>query len=1010
MNLPRWSLRNPVTTGMLLVSVLALGAIAAPKLPLAFLPEVSFPGIEITIPYPNALPAQVEEEITRPAEEALATLSRVRRISSWSSANAANLYIEFDWGEDIAPLRVEAREKLERIRDRLPVDVDQIQVNSFRSSDIPVLECRIAADRDLSRDYELLNRHLADPLRRVPGVAKVELYGVEPPQVRIDFSLAALQRHGLDADRILARLDASSRSLNAGLLRRTDQAWPLRVVNQFGSLAEFQSFPVNERGLKLGDIAQVALTEPDLDYGRHLDQARAIGLNVIKESGANTVAVAERANRALTEIGRDPLLTGIRVLTFTDQAKDIRNSLEGLMHAGIIGAVLATVVLFFFLRNMVTTAVVAMAIPFSLLAASAMLYFTGRTLNILSMMGLMLAVGMLVDNAVVVLESIHRHREKGLSSLRAALVGSREVLPAVISATMTSIIVFLPLVLGGRTEITTWIGEVGRTIIFTLICSLFLSLTAIPLVMGRILHARVGKQSGFLERLAAFHQRILHWTLAHRPATAGIAAGVFVISIFAFMPVDKSAFTASKVEGVGMQYEFSDNLNHHEVEKYVTRIESWLHARKDSLNIRSTYSYFTNNSAFTRAYLATGHQHDEGAEKLRKSLRARLPELPGLKLRLRGRDEDSGPSRITVRLFGDPGPRLDGLAEEVQRRLSRVPGLNDVVVGGERGRQEVEVVVDRERAFGYGLTAARVGGAVAQFFRGRPLARFRGPEGEVQVQARLAETDRSSLAQLDQFPLVVAGQAPVPLGSVADFRTVRTPSSVERQQRRSILAVRGNCDSKKAGEIRKTVEREMDAMSYPVGYSWSFGSGFDESDETQQEMLLNLVLALLLVYLVMAALFESLLHPLAIMLALPFAFVGIAWISLLTHSPFNLMAQIGLLILMGIVVNNGIVLVYHIHQLRERGVERTRAIEAASRDRLRPILMTTLCTILGLLPLAGGANSVGDVLYYPLARTVIGGLAASTLLTLILVPCLYTLLEDGWALVGRVWRTGPRRA
>jgi hydrophobic/amphiphilic exporter-1 (mainly G- bacteria), HAE1 family len=1008
MNLPRWSLRNPVTTSMLLVSVLALGAIAAPKLPLAFLPEVSFPELEITIPYPNALPAQVEEEITRPAEEALATLSRVRRISSWSSPNAANLNIEFDWGEDIAPLRVEAREKLERIRDRLPVDVDQIQVNSFRSSDIPVLECRIAADRDLSRDYELLNRHLADPLRRVPGVAKVELYGVEPPQVRIDFSLAALQRHGLDAERILARLDASSRSLNAGLLRRADQAWPLRVVNQFGSLAEFQAFPVNERGLKLGDVARVALAEPDLDYGRHLDQSRAIGLNVIKESGANTVAVAERANRALKEVARDPLLSGIRVLTFTDQAQEIRNSLEGLMHAGIIGALLATGVLFFFLRNTVTTTVVAMAIPFSLLAASALLYFTGRTLNILSMMGLMLAVGMLVDNAVVVLESIHRHRERGLSALRAALVGSREVLPAVISATAKSIIVFLPLVLGGRTEITTWIGEIGRTIIFTLVCSLFLSLTAIPLAMGRLLHARVGKQSALLERLGDFHQRVLRWTLAHRPATAGIAAGIFVISILAFMPVDKSTFTASKVEGVGMEYDFADNLNHLEVEKYVTRIETWLQARKDSLHIRSTYSYFTNNSAFTRAYLATGYQHDEGAEQLRKALRAGLPELPGLKLRLRGRNEDSGPSRITVRLFGDPGPRLEGLGDEVQRRLARVPGLSDVVVGGERGRQEVEVVVDRDRAFGYGLTAARVGGAVAQFFRGRPLARFRGPEGEVQVQARLAESDRSSLAQLDQFPLTVAGQGSVPLGSVADFKTVRTPASVERQQRRSILAVRGNCDSKKAGEIRKTVEREMNGMSYPVGYSWSFGSGFEESDQTQQEMLLNLVLALLLVYLVMAALFESLLHPFAIMLALPFAFVGIAWISLLTHSPFNLMAQIGLLILIGIVVNNGIVLVYHIHQLRERGVARTQAIEAASRDRLRPILMTTLCTILGLLPLAGGANSVGDVLYYPLARTVIGGLAASTALTLILVPCLYTLLEDGWGLVGRVWRTGPR--
>jgi HAE1 family hydrophobic/amphiphilic exporter-1 len=623
----------------------------------------------------------------------------------------------------------------------------------------------------------------------------------------------------------------------------------------------------------------------------------------------------------------------------------------------------------------------------------------------------MLAVGMLVDNAVVVLESIHRHREKGRSSLRATLLGCREVTPAVVCATCTSMIVFLPLVLGGRTEITTWIGEIGRTIIFALACSLFLSLTAIPLAMGRFLRARVGKEAKLLTRLAEFHQRVLGWTLAHRPATAGIAFAVLVIAIVAFMPVNKSSFTGTKVDAVTIEYEFADNLNYREVEKYVTRVENWLQPRKDSLNVKSTYSYFANSTAMTRAYLATGFQDDDGADALRKKLRAGLPELPGVKLRLRGNnDDDSGPSRLTLRLFGDPGPRLDQLAEEVQRRLARVDGLHDVVVGGERGRQEVQVVVDRERAFGYGLSAGRVGGAVAQFFRGRSLARFRGPDGEVQVQARLAAADRSSLSQLEDFPVVSEGGRSVPLGAVAEFHNVRTPSSVERQQRRSILAVRANVDPKRAGEIRKAAQREMDSMSFPTGYSWSFGSGFDESDQTQQEMLVNLLLALVLVYLVMAALFESLLHPFAIMLALPFAFVGIAWVCLLTGSPFNLMAQIGLLILIGIVVNNGIVLVYHIHQLRGRGVERALAIREAARDRLRPILMTTLTTTLGLLPLSFGNNGVGDVLYYPLARTVIGGLAASTVLTLVLVPCLYTLLEDGWAMVGRVWRAGAKAA
>ena len=1015
MNLPRWSLRNPITAGTVVVSMVVMGLLAIPKLPLAFLPEVSFPALEIVIPYPNALPAQVEEEITRPAEEALATLSNVRRINSWSSANAANISVEFDWGQDISPLRIEAREKLERIRDRLPTDVDRIQVNSFRSSDIPVLECRIAADRDLSRDYDLLNRHVADPLRRVPGVAKVELYGVEPPQVRIDFRLADLRRHGLDANQILNRLDASSRSLSAGVLRREDEAWPLRVVNEFRTVQDFQRFPVTPAGLRLGDVATIALAEPELDYGRHLDKGRAIGLNVIKESGANTVAVAERANRVLKEVKSDPMLRGIQMLTFTDQGDQIMNSIEGLLEAGFIGALLATVVLLYFLRRIKTTLIVAGVIPLALLSSAALLYFGGRSLNILSMMGLMLAVGMLVDNAVVVLESIQRHRERGQSRLRAALSGSREVLPAVVSATGTSIIVFLPLVIGGRTEITTWIGEVGRTIILTLLCSLFLSLTVIPIAMGRALTTGVGAPPKFLVWLADAHQKVLGWTLSHRPATAGIAFGVFVGAIALFMPVDKSAFTAAKVEAVSIRYEFVDNVNHRESERYVTRVEDWIQARKESLHVKSTYSWFGNNDAVTRAYLADGFADDEGAKKVRDLLRAGLPELPGVKLRLRDDQGSSGTARLGVRLYGEPGPRLEQLAEEVQRRLSRIEGLTDVVVGGERGRQEVEVVVDRDRVSRYGLTTAEVGTSVANYFRGRPLPRFRGPDGEVEVQARLAEADRSSLEGLRDLPVLLDTPAPggpgsLPLAAVADFRNVRTPASVERQQRRSILAVRGNYDSKKGGEVRDKARRTLDAMSFPTGYTWSFGDAFEEENQTQNELLINLLLALVLVYLVMAALFESLLHPFAIMSALPFAFVGIAVMCFATGTPFNLMSQIGLLILVGIVVNNGIVLVHHIHQLREHGQERTAAIKQAARDRLRPILMTTLCTVLGMAPLAVGGNHVGDVLYYPLARTVMGGLVASTVLTLVLVPCLYTLFEDGANLVARVWREGPRAA
>ena len=400
MNLPRWSLRYPVTAGMVFLSVVAVGTLSAPRLPQAFLPEVDFPQLEIHIPYPNALPAQVEEEITRPAEEALATLSRVRRLQSFSSANESVIQVEFDWGEDIGPLRVEAREKLDRIRDQLPADVDHIQINSFRSSDIPVLECRIAADRDLSRDYERLDRHVADPLRRVPGVAKVELYGVDPPRIEIELRYADLLRHRLDAGALLSRLDASNRSLSAGVLHQGRESWPLRVVNQFASLDEIRDFPVDERGLRLADVADVRYREPDLDYGRHLDDARAVGLNVIKESGANSVQVAARARQALRRIAADPELAGIQVLTFTDQGEEISNSLRGLLEAGLIGALLAILVLWLFLRRLQTVLVVALAIPFSLLFAfSGMLRF--------GIAGSLLSLGAIDFGLVVDLSLIH---------------------------------------------------------------------------------------------------------------------------------------------------------------------------------------------------------------------------------------------------------------------------------------------------------------------------------------------------------------------------------------------------------------------------------------------------------------------------------------------------------------------------------------------------------------------------------------------------------------------------
>ena len=353
-------------------------------------------------------------------------------------------------------------------------------------------------------------------------------------------------------------------------------------------------------------------------------------------------------------------------------------------------------------------------------------------------------------------------------------------MPAVVSSTATSIIVFLPLVLGGRTEITTWIGEVGRTIIFTLICSLLLSLTLIPLAMGRFLRAGVGKPTRVIVRLSELHQRVLRWTLRHRPATVGISVGLFAVAIVLFGKVDKSTFAGTQVEAVAIDYEFADNLNYLEVEKYVTRVERWIQDRKDSLHVKSTYSY-SGAPSITRAYLsglADTRAPTSCARRCARSVPARSS-CGSTRRRL-------GRRGCCVRSSASPSAARSGRAE-VERRLRPIPGLEDVEIGGERGRQEVEVVVDRDRAFQYGLNTAGVGASVARFFRGRPLARFRGPDGEVEVQARLAEADRSSLDGLEAMPVLTSGGASVPLGAVADFRTV--PRRVGQRQHRARVTV-----------------------------------------------------------------------------------------------------------------------------------------------------------------------------------------------------------------------------
>lgn len=1007
-----FSIRYPVSICMVLISFLLLGTVSIFKIPLVLFPNINEPQINVFVPYPNATPEQVQETITRPLEEVLSTIPKVSRIRSRSGADQANISLSFDWGQDIDYLRSEVRARVEQARKDLPEDVDRILVRNFSTDDIPIIEGRIASGRDLRGSYDFLDLKIKKPLERVPGVAEVEIGGVEKKQIEIRLRLDDLKAYQVDIGSLFQRLDSANLNLSLGQVDDGGFRYGVITDGALAGLDELRNFPVNQRGLRLADVADVEFRDPPLNFGRHLNGEYAISLEIRKASDANTVETVDLVMQEIERLNADPSLQGIEVLVWHNSGREITKSLSGLLNAGFYGAILAVVVLFLFLRKLGATLAIATSIPFSIVAAVGFLYLLGGTLNVLSMMGLMLSTGMLVDNAVVVLESIFRRLERGEERVTAARRGTREVLIAVLASTLTSVIIFVPLVFGQRTNLSVFLGHTGTAIIITLFCSLFISLTLIPLGVARLIRIKVRPtegaepESGLEPRVMRGYQRALSWSLLHRPLVSCLALVILVASGFMLVNLPDSSPEAEEQRDLSIDYDFSENYHYAKIEAvYVEPVEEFLFANKDDFKIKDVYSWYANNEAQTRIYFQTGELQPGELTEIRKRIDEGLPVIPGAEIRLGRQEGAQGNNWMGVNIYGEDSVILQDLAAQARRRLLETGDFNEVHTALDRGQQEVQVVIDREKAAGYGLSPQDVAQVLGIVLRGRQMRGYRTPEGEVDIWVKLRDDDRENLDDLKS--LAIGGDAEgrsILLNQVADFDIVRTPGQIERENRRTYTGIFANY----GGDTRDTgleiVRRVMDELAYPQGYGWSFGFFTQRRDQEVQDFVFNILLALFMVYFVMASLFESLSHPFAILFCVLFAAVGVAWFLLITGTPFNIMAWIGVLILIGIVVNNGIVLLDHVNALRRAGYDRREAIMRGCRDRFRPILMTAATTVVGLIPLAVGTTSLFELRYFPMARTVMGGLMVSTVLTLLLLPMIYTLMDDLGLALRRLWR------
>ncbi|MGD8578929.1 MAG: efflux RND transporter permease subunit [Lysobacterales bacterium] len=994
----KFALKRPVTTVMVFVSLVAIGLVASRLLPLEYFPSIDAPFIGIQIPYQGSTPEEVEREITRPVEEVLATLSGIKRLNSRSSDSGANIEMIFEWGQDVAVKAVEARERVEAIRDQLPSDVRRINVFKFNTTDQPVLRLRISSERDLSDSYDMLMRKLVRPLERIPGVARVQLEGVEPREIRIELIADRVVSHGVDLVDLERRLRQVNFSDSAGLIRDHGTRYRVNPKGEFRSVDEIGDLVINDRGLRLRDIADIRYDNKKRTYSRHLDRKYAIGISVFKENGANLVDVGKEALAEVERIGQSPEMQGIKVFFLDNQAEGVTESLSELLMAGLIGAALSLVVLYFFLGHVQTTLMVSAAVPVAVTITLGVMYFLGLSLNILSMMGLMLAVGMLVDNAVVVSESIHREHENTPGDPEgAALRGVHAVGLAVAAGTLTSAAVFLPIIFGDKDQTSIFLTHVAIAIVVSLTVSLFISQTIIPLMATRLDRPASDKQNKLVERMKVRYAGLLGWTLRHRWASAGLVVLTLASAAIPISLVNTDMFPQAQTRKLFLHYHLDGKYPLEKIKESVDRIENYLYENQEEFEIRAVYTYYdedgSNNSVST-ILLTDDDQAKLSAQEISKRILEGLPKIaigsPSFDWERTG-----GGEKLNVTLTGSSSTVLRQLADDTVRILSSVDGLTGVVSEAGSGDHEVQLRVDRARANQLGFSAGDVARAVAIAIRGVDLREFKGKEGEVPVRLQFREADRENIADLKDLKLRNASGAEVPLSSLVRVTEGAGPTEIRRLDRETGLRVTAQLDGIPADEARERIKERMDLVKLPSGYSWKFGGGFDDDQEAMQKMLFNILLAIAIIYIVLAAQFESLIYPASMICTILFSVIGVYWFFLVTGTTFTFMAMIGILILIGVVVNNGIVLIDHVNQLRTAGLSREDALVRAGRERLRPILMTVGTTVLGLTPLCIGTTQIGGdgPPYFPMARAIVGGLLFSTFVSLILLPTIYTWLD-----------------
>lgn len=1012
------SVKRPVTTILVFVALIVIGLYSLTQLPIDLYPEVELPFVGVVTTYPGASASDIESNITRPIEDMLNSVGNLKEMTSTSSDGLSVIFMNFEYGTNLDEASNDIRSNLSFVESYLPEDSEKPTIMKFNSSMMPIIFYAITADDSYRGLEKILDEKIVNPLNRIEGVGSVNLAGVPGRKVYIDVDPRKMEAYNLTIEQIGNVLRMENLNMPAGYIEMGQNDYPLRIQGEFPESDVIKDIVIssyNGNNVYLKDLAEVRDTIRETKLDTRINGRQGMTMYVQKQSGGNTVKVTRDIEKTLETLTRD-LPPDVKIEKLFDSATFIKDSIGNLTETLLYAAIFVVLVVLFFLGRWRATIIIIVTIPISLIVAFIYLFITGESINIISLTSFSIAIGMVVDDAIVVLENITRHVERGSRPREAAIYATNEVWLAVIVTTLTVVAVFFPLTfVKGLTGVL--FKQLGMLVSITIITSTFAAITLTPTMSALLLKwYPIKKDAPFwtydgsirkaLDWFDGFYEKTLRWVLHHKTFVSILSIIIFIVSMSLFAIVDTEFFPEADQSRLTATIELQTGTRVDETIKTTDKIDKLISDKYPEVSLVSSSAGSDDQAGFSSMFGAGGthvitysmrlvpiEEREKDvmmiAEEMRNDI-ARFPEIVDFSVSTSEGMGSFGSNTVDVEVYGYDIAATNIVAKTLSEKIKKIQGVKDVTISRDKSKPELQIIPDQNKMITNGLNTAMVASAVKNRVEGMTATRLRQAGDEYDVVVRFKESARSTLTDIENIGITNPAGNIIRLGEIADIKEYWSPPSIERKRRERIVNVSFTPYKRSLTELQREVRKVIDDTEIPSGVMVQISGAIQEQMESFMDIAFLIVVSLILVYLIMASQFESLKMPFIIMFSIPFAFSGVALALFITKTTLSVISGIGAVMLIGIVVKNAIVLVDYINLMRDRGNELYDAISLSGRSRLRPVLMTSATTILGMLPLAMSAGS-GSELWSPMGVAVIGGLIFSTFVTLIIVPVVYAI-------------------